>query len=170
MKWITAMTVATVAAGLAAPVAAGDWTQLIASAGLSPSEAQGMTLTEIAAHKINRESPGDDRVTVSTRSYPVFDVAGHSQLVAVAGVSPSAARGMTLTEISARKVNLGTRGDDRIPLVDPATRGFDPAAHPQLVAAAGLEPAEATGMSLNEVYVRKFNREQRGDDRQRIVE
>ena len=148
---------------------AADWSQLVAAAGLTPSEARGMSLTEIHAYKINRESPGDAQVALSTRSYPVFNVAGHAQLVAVAGVSARDAQSMTLTEIAARKVNLGTRGDERIRLVAPADGSFDPAAHPQLVAAAGLTPAEAQGLSLNEISVFKFNREQDGDDRQAVA-
>jgi hypothetical protein len=168
MKTTTAFAAAILAAGLGT-AQAGDWSQLIAAAGLTPAEARGMSLTEIHAYKINRESPGDAQVTASSRSYPVFSAASHAQLVAVAGVSARDARSMTLTEIAARKVNLGTRGDERIRLVAPADGSFDPAAHPQLVAAAGLDPAEARGLSLNEVHVLKFNREQDGDDRQAVA-
>jgi hypothetical protein len=141
---------------------AGDWSQLVASAGLTPAEAAGMTLTELHAHKINRESAADDAVTVSSRSYPAFDVAAHRQLVAVAGLRPSEAYSKTLTEIAARKVNLVAEGDERIPVVARGT-GFDATDHPQLLAAAGLAPAEAAGMSLAELHARKINREQGRD-------
>ena len=160
---------AAILAGFGAQAEAGDWSQLVAAAGLSPTEARGMSLTEIHAVKINRESAGDDEVTVSGRSYPAFEGAEHVQLVAVAGVSARDARSMTLTEISARKVNLGARGDEQIRLVVPAAGGFDATEHRQLLAAAGLEPGEAAGLTLNEVHVLNLNREQGGDDRQGIA-
>ncbi len=172
MTTTSAIGAAIVALGLGAfgQVSAGDWSQLIAAAGLTPAEAQGMTLTEIAAHKNNRETPVDAHVTVSTRSYPVFDVASHEQLVAVAGLGPNEARGMNLSEIAARKVNVAAATDERIPVAHHAPGSFDPASHAQLVAAAGLTADEAEGMTLQQVYVRKINREQRGDDRQGIVD
>jgi hypothetical protein len=171
MKPTILMAPALVALALAAAsqAPAGDWSQLVASAGLSPAEAEGMTLTEIAAHKFNREARTDDTVTVSSRSYPVFDVAAHRQLVAVAGVRPSEARGMTLTEIAARKVNVAAEADEMIPIVASGA-GFDAGAHPQLAAAAGLTPAEASGMSLGEIHARKVNREQNRDDEIGLVD
>ena len=36
----------------------------------------------------------------------------------------------------------------------------------QLAAAAGLSAAEAKGLTLNEIFVAKINREARGDDKQ----
>jgi hypothetical protein len=35
--------------------------RLVAAAGLSQAEAEGMTLTEIYVHKVNREARGDER-------------------------------------------------------------------------------------------------------------
>jgi hypothetical protein len=141
----------------------------VASAGLTPAEAEGMTLTEIAAHKFNRETRTDDAITVSSRSFPVFDVAAHRQLVAVAGLGESEARSMTLTEIAARKVNVAATADERIPIVAHGA-GFDAADHPQLAAAAGVAPAEAAGMSLGELHARKVNREQGSDDEIALVD
>ena len=46
---------------LVAPAHAGNYTQLAAAAGITESEAAGMTLTEIHARKINREARGNDR-------------------------------------------------------------------------------------------------------------
>jgi hypothetical protein len=164
MKTTFALAPAILALALAAAsqAPAGDWSQLAASAGLTPAEAEGMTLQEIAARKFNRESPADDAITVSSRSYPMFDVAAHQQLVAVAGVGPSEALRMSLTEIAARKVNLVAAGDERIPLAAHGT-GFDAVAYPQLVAAAGVSPSEAADMSLAELHARKINREQGRD-------
>ncbi|MCB1402598.1 MAG: hypothetical protein KDJ81_07320, partial [Rhodobacteraceae bacterium] len=45
----------------------------------------------------------------------------------------------------------------------PAT---DTAAYSQLVAGSGLTPVEASGLTLNDLYVMKINRESRRDDRQ----
>ena len=148
MKTTTALIAAALAAELGAAAEAGDLSQLVAAAGLTPSEARGMSLTEIYAHKINRDSAGDEQVTVATRSYPVFDAASSTQLVAVAGVSSRDARSMSLTEISARKFNRGTRSDEQIPLFEQAAGSFDATDHPQLLAAADLDAGEAAGMSL----------------------
>jgi hypothetical protein len=164
---IAAPAIFALALAAASQAPAGDWSQLVASAGMTPAEAEGMTLTEIAAHKFNRESPADDTITVSSRSYPVFDVAAHRQLVAVAGLRPNEARSMTLTAIAARKVNLAAASDERIPIAAHGG-GFDATAHPQLVAAAGLAPAEAAGMSLAELHARKINREQGRDGEVRL--
>ena len=152
--------------GTSTPLFAGDWSQLIASAGLTPSEAAGMTLTEIYAYKINREVPDGDRVTVSSRSYPVFDTNQHRQLVMSARETEAEAAGKTLSEVAAVKLNLGSDPDEQIPVLPKRLSRFDATGHPQLVAAAGLTVEEASGMTLTEVYVRKVNREARGDDRQ----
>ena len=63
MKTTTAFAAAIFAAGLGT-AQAGDWSQLVAAAGLTPAEARGMSLTEIHAYKINRESAGDDHAGV----------------------------------------------------------------------------------------------------------
>jgi hypothetical protein len=153
--------------GTTTPLAAGDWSQLIAAAGLTTAEAQGMTLTELHAYQINRGSPrAAERVTVAKRSYPAFDARAHGQLVVSARENPEVAYGMSLSDIAAAKLNLGSDPDDRIPVLPERTVEFSPSRAPQLVAAAGLTPEEAAGMTLTEIYVRKINREARGDDRQ----
>ena len=81
MKYLN--TIAAVAIAFAAAPAFAD--QLAANAGLSPAEAQGLSLTEIAQAKFNRDTRGDDR-------HPVVVIPGsggdYTQLAAVAGVSP----------------------------------------------------------------------------------
>lgn len=156
--------------GAATPLAAGDWSQLIAAGGLTSAEAEGMTLTELHAYKINRGAPrAAEKVTVPTRSYPAFDPRAHGQLVVSARENSEVAYGMSLSDIAAVKLNLGSDPDDRIPVLPERTAKFSPARAQQFVAAAGLTPEQAAGMTLTEIYVRKINREARGDDRQGIA-
>ena len=69
-------TIALAAALLGAAAPAFAQSQLIANAGLTPAEAQGLSLTEIAAAKFNRGADGDNQqkvlrgsnVTVISRS------------------------------------------------------------------------------------------------------
>jgi hypothetical protein len=100
------------------PGSGGNSAQLAASAGLSPSEARGLSLTEIAIAKFNRDADSDDRqgvvrrggVTMTSRSPRN---ASPSQLAASAGLSPSEAAGMSLTEIAIAKFNRDAASDDR---------------------------------------------------------
>ncbi len=157
--------------GAATPLAAGDWSQLIAAAGLTPAEAEGMTLTELHAYKINRGAPrAAERVTVVARTLPAFDPRVHGYLVVSARENPDVVYGGSLSEIAAVKINRGSDPDERIPVLPERTAAFSPARSPQFVAAAGLSPEEAAGMTLTEIHVRKINREARGDDRQGIAD
>ena len=128
--------------------------QLAANAGLSPAEAQGLSLTEIAQLKFNRDTRGDDR-------HPIV-VPGSggdvTQLAAAAGVSPG---GKSLNEIFVAKINREARGDER-----QAVKGGDVtmtsrsagggAAYVQLAANAGVSASDAAGMSLGEIAAVKF--------------
>ena len=95
MKYLNIIAAAAVAFA-AAPAFAG---QLAANAGLSPAEAQGLSLTEIAQAKFNRDTRGDDR-------HPVVVIPGsggdYTQLAAVAGVSPEG-----------KSLNRDLRGEDQ---------------------------------------------------------
>jgi hypothetical protein len=145
--------------------------QLIASAGLTVEQAEGMTLTEIAQHKFNRDESSADRWNPS-----IPDVTGtgdHSQLAASAGVASKAAQEYSLTELAAAKFNKDTRSDGgqrvvRRESVIVATRSVEDStgARAQLIASAGLTPAEAKGMSLSEIAQYKFDRDVSGADRQ----
>jgi hypothetical protein len=165
MKTILAFSLAagvSLAASLSA--SADDLAQLAASAGLSPAEAQAMSLTEIAAVKFNRDSDRDDRQTVFHDGRPIMvDPARHAQLIAGAGLSPDTARGLTLGALSAGLISAGSDTDERVVVMSSRSVAIVPAG---LVAAAGLTPAEARGMSLTEVAAVKFNRDTRPDDRQ----
>lgn len=153
---------ATFAGGLYAQ--AGDTSRLAAAAGLSPSEAAGMTLTEIAAAKFNRDTRGDDRQTVSDATPVRVDPVRHAQLIAGAGLTSGEAAGLTLTQLAAGAFNAGSDGDDAQPVVSMSTRG-PVRIGPQLVSAAGLDPVEAQGMSLTEIAAAKFARDTGSDDR-----
>ena len=102
---VGAATVA-LAIGAAAPAAAGHWSQLVAAAGLSPAEAEGMSLSELAAHKFNRDGAADDDVTVSIPCHTVCDNVSPRRRVVAAGPGPHQAHGVTLTEITRRRVDL----------------------------------------------------------------
>ncbi|HET9067457.1 MAG TPA: hypothetical protein VFN28_02345 [Amaricoccus sp.] len=163
--------VAAIAIGIAAPAFADS--QLAASAGLSPEEAAGMSLTEIAAVKFNNDTRPDDRqsirhgsgATVSSRTF-VYPGRSSGKVAASAGLSPEQAKGMTLTEIVAVKFNNDTRDDDRQTVkhergVTLATHapGTPLAAFAQLTASAGLSPATADGLSLTGIAAYKFDRD-----------
>ena len=123
--------VGAVALGIAAPAFADS--QLAASAGLTTEQAAGMTLTEIAQVKFNREASDADRSLSSIP--PTSGSADSTRLAASAGIAPDAA-GMSLTEIAAVKFNNDTRPDDRQSVVHAsgvtvATRSVaDPQQHP----------------------------------------
>ena len=157
--------------GAATPLTAGDRSQLIAAAGLTSAEAEGMTLTELHAYKINRGAPrAAEKVTVHARAIPAFDARVHSQLVISSRENPEVAYGRSLSQVAALKMNLGADPDEQIPVLPQRTAQFSPARSPQLVAAAGLSPEEAASMTLTEIHVRKVNREARGDERQGIAD
>jgi hypothetical protein len=165
MKFILAFGLAA-GVSLAASLSAfgDDIAQLAATAGLSPAEAQSMTLNEIAAVKFNRDSDRDNRQTVFRDSRAItVDPARHAQLIAGAGLSPDTARGLTLGALSAGLVSAGSDTDERVVVMSSRSVAIVPAS---LIAAAGLTPAEARGMSLSEVAAVKFNRDTRPDDRQ----
>ncbi len=83
------------AAVVADPVAHA---QLFAAAGVSP--AAGMTLTDLAAAKRNREARGDD----AGRSFVPGSSGGSAQLIASVGIAPEVGRSMSLNEIYLEKI------------------------------------------------------------------
>ena len=150
-----------------APAGASDLTQLAAGAGVSVAEAQGMTLSELAALKFNRDTRSDDRQAVAHDATPVkVDAGRHAQLIAAAGLTPAEAEGMTLAELAANKHNAGADPNERFVVVmssrGPVRIGS------QLAAAAGLEGAEAQGMSLTAIAAAKFNRDSSDDNQQTV--
>jgi hypothetical protein len=155
---------AAVALAVAAPAFAD---QLTANAGLSPAEAQGLSLTAIAQAKFNRDSRGDDRHEIVV---PVAPSGDYGQLAASAGVPAAEADGMSLGEIFVAKINRESRGQDqqltKSGSVTMASRSPSRATdRSQLIAAAGLSAADAQGMSLTEIAAAKFQRDTATGDR-----
>jgi hypothetical protein len=146
-------------------VSAADVTQLAAGAGISAGEAQGLTLTELAALKFNRDSERDEQQSVAAAEGPVMvDPVRHAQLIAAAGLSADEADGLTLSQLAAGKHNAEARRDE-LHLVVMSSRGRVRAGS-QLIAAAGLSTAEAQGMSLTGIAATKFNRDSGRDEAQ----
>lgn len=144
---------------LALPVM-GQHSQLVGSAGLTPAEAEGLSLTEIAAAKFNRDTRRDDAQVASPARQPVMvDPARHAQLIATTGLSPEEARGMTLNELSLAKHNSGAGRDEKITTSARQT-GATPAVY--FVRSSGLDPEAARGMSLNEVYAVRLSGSENG--------
>jgi hypothetical protein len=162
-------TIAVAAALLGAAAPAFAQSQLIGNAGLTPAEASGLSLTEIAAAKFNRGSDDDNQqrvlrdrgVTVISRS---ADGAARPRLIANAGLTPEQARGLSLTQIAAAKFNRDSDDENqqrarRVGDVTVISRSASAAAWSQLAANAGLSPEEARGLSLSEIAAAKFARE-----------
>ena len=151
--YLNTIAAASIALAAAAPAFANA--QLIASAGLTPAEAAGLSLTEIAQAKFNRDSRNQDRQQiVSGRSSAE---AGASALndVLVAKVYREGGRDRVQGAVRGKGVTVASRSG-----------AADPSDRAQLIAAAGLTQAEAAGMTLNEIAVAKFNREADHDNRQ----
>lgn len=80
----------------------------------------------------------------------------------------AAGNGLTLDEVYAAKINRESGHDEHqaTPGRGATAARFEPAAQTQLVAAAGLEPGEAEGLSLDQVFALKTSRNARNDERQ----
>jgi hypothetical protein len=149
---------------LSGPASAADLSQLIASAGLTPSQASGMSLEEIAIYKFDREGGAQESHTpvVSTRS---SGAAGYGQLAAAAGVEPARAYGMSLDELYVRALSqTGTRDERQVPSPGAAAPP-DPAARQQLAVVAGISPGVAASAALDALALEKFNDSVRRNER-----
>ena len=144
--------IAAVAVAFSAAVPAFAGTQVVAG--------NGLTLTEAAQAKFNRDTRPDDRHVIVERG-PASG--NYEHLAAAAGLSADEARGMTLNEVFVAKINREARGDDRQAVrggqVTMGTRSAPVAVSSQLIAAAGLSAEEAAGMSLTEIAAAKFARD-----------
>ena len=133
--------------GVALPAHAG--TQVVAGNGLS--------LTDAARIKFNQDTRADDHQTKVVLVTPSGD---YDQLAASFGMDPANAEGMSLAQIFVLKINHGEGNADRQLVKGDAggmaTRSAIGADHDQLAASAGLDPAQATGMSLSDVAAAKF--------------
>lgn len=186
-----AVTAAAVAVSVA-PAAAQNYSQLAAAAGLTPAQAAGLSLDEIAAHKNNIAVARQDFQTAPKRGAPqvrIFarnadaakiDVVKYAQLIGSAGLTPYQAQGMTFGEVVAIKNNIAVSKPDaqtvrsasgqgvQISARNPSGNAVDPVAHRQLIAAAGLTVAQARGMTVGQVVAIKNNIAVSGPDRQTV--
>jgi hypothetical protein len=149
----TALVALALAAGAVAPAAATPYGQLAAAAGLSPAEAEGLTLNQIAAHLFNRGESTQDRQAVRG------EIAASSAGPAALGQLRASARnvpGESLPEIAAINFNRGQSGSDRITVRAPIPgMGAD---RSQLAASAGLGIDGAEGASLTALATALANR------------
>jgi hypothetical protein len=154
----TLKTLAVAAALLGASAPAFAQSQLVASSGLSPAEASGLSLNEIAAAKFNRDVSGSDQQRAFTRGS-----AGETgQLAASAGIPADEADRLSVTEIAAAKFSRDTENAQRVVRREGVTaiaRSVAASDRAQLVAAAGLSAEEANGLSLSEIAAAKFDRD-----------
>ncbi len=140
-------------------LAGGEWTQLIAGTGLTPAEAQGLSLEQITIYKYNRSSRPQDAIGVDPHQEAVgADRASHGQLVRSAGLWRDGSDAMSLNEVFAYKLDRDN-ADDLALLKTNEPEPVDPWAHAQLIAGVGISPEEAAGMTLNSVALLKFVRE-----------
>ena len=106
-------------------------------------------------------------VTVSALS-PASADDGH--YIAGSGVSRGDAQVLTLDEIAVALFNNSADGDDRqVVVTTPIAVMVDPVRHAQLIAAAGIAPDAASGLTLDQLAVAKFNADAGGRDRQQPV-
>ncbi len=114
----------------------------------------GVSLTEAAQAKFNRDTRGDDR-----------------QFIVHPGRTSAEARATALNAAFVAKINAEGRGDEQqravtISTVTMATRSPSTGAgRAQLIASAGLSAEQAAGMSLSEIAAAKVDRDTYADDR-----
>ncbi len=148
------------AAAAVAPASAATYSQLAANAGLSASEAAGMTLSQIATYHFNRGESVQDRQTV-----PGEIVRGDAGDAANLSASARNMPEMSLREIAAARWNRGESEADKITVVTPTPgSGAD---RSQLAASAGLRLG-AEGYSLTEIAATYFNRGVSEADKQKV--
>ena len=157
MKTTVKMIAAAVALIAAAPAFAGT-TQVVAG--------NGMTLTQAAQVKFNRDTRADDRQAVVIVRGDA-SAAGIAQLAAAAGLDADEAAGLSLNQIFVAKINREARGDEKQAAggsqVSMASRNYPAGVPGQLVASAGLTDEAAAGMSLTEIAAAKFARDTDAD-------
>jgi hypothetical protein len=138
-------TVAAAAIALAAVAPAFAGTQVVAG--------NGLTLTEAAQAKFNRDSSDDNQ-----------------QWIVNPGQSAAEAAATPLNAAFVAKINAESRGDEQqlvkgsgVTMTSRSPVGASD--HAQLISAAGLSAAEAAGMSLSEIAAAKFDRDTYAGDR-----
>lgn len=164
----TALVAFALAAASVAPAAAQSaYDQLAASAGLSQSEAAGMTRSQIAAHFFNRGVSTADRQTIPGMADAAHGAGGTANIAAGLRMSSRDEPGLSLTEITAIQANRGVSTSDQQTVTRPINgMGAD---RSQLAASAGLGIDGAEGRSLTELASYLANRGVSTADRMTIV-
>lgn len=157
MKTYLTPLAAALAVALAGPALAGG--QLAANAGLSPTEAAGLSLTEIAQAKFNR----DAGFTQNAQGATTASADARADLARAARLSADSAQDLTLGEIAAVKFTSDSRDNDQIRAAGQsaslATRSVGDRAWAQLVSNAGLTADKAATLSLTDIAAAKFDRD-----------
>ena len=153
-------------AAAAVPASAQNLDQLIASAGLTRSEAAGITLSQIAAYKFNRDVSWADRQTVPGSVVASASASGRATLARNVHLSTRGMPTPSLTELAARHFNRGVSTVDQQAVTRPIPgAGSD---NRQLAASAGLGQDGAEGRTLTEIAGHLFNRGVSAADQQTI--
>lgn len=161
---VAAFAAAAAAAGPAAAQSARD--QLAANAGLSPSQAEGLTLGQIAAFHVNRGESIQDRQAIPGWIPGADSTAAAGNLVLGFEMSSRNQPGLTLAEIATIAANRSESFSDRWAVTRPMPgAGSD---HRQLAAAAGLGLDGAEGRSATELAAILANRGESIQDRQPV--
>jgi hypothetical protein len=117
----------------------------------------GVTLTEAAQAKFNRDTRGDDQIVTPVRGGSGIP----APLYSAAGVAPE--EGWTLQQVAANKFDRDGNSQGALPGGPPETSaslafGQD-RDYSQLARAAGLSPEEAANMSFDEIAKAKLDSE-----------
>lgn len=121
----------------------------------------GMTLTDAARIKFNRDTRSDDQQAMVA---PVTPSGDYSRLAASFGMDPREAQGLSLERVFVAKINHG-KGASELQLekdssVGMATRSpYRAVDRSQLAASAGLDADAAAAMSIREIAAAKFDRD-----------
>ncbi len=151
-----ALIAATVAA-LSATAPAFANSQLIASAGLTPAQAEGLTLNQITAAKYNSGKSFSDRQAVVVERGVSGDPAG-LEAFAIANYNAGKSQTDVQNPVAGSGLTVSSRALDA-----------QSPARAQLIASAGLTPAQAEGLTLNEIAAVKSNSGKSYSDRQHVA-
>lgn len=162
----TALAAVALVAAVGPAAAESAYSQLAANAGLSPRQAEGLTLAQIAAFHVNVGESLQDRQAIPGWVPGVDSTAAARNIVLGFEMSSRNGPGLTLAEIAAIQTNRSESNADRITVTRPMPgRGSD---HRQLAAAAGLGLDGAEGRSATELAAILFNRDESIQDRQTV--
>lgn len=107
--------VAPIGRGTAARFDPAAHLQLIATIGLAPEEAVGLSLSQVFALKTSWNARNDERhATPGARLTPEAAMSADGALFGLSGAAPAGAEGMSILEFYVRKINRESGRDDRV--------------------------------------------------------